>query len=642
MATSGYVLSGTRRKQLSEALNQFERLKGAHAKFVSLYDRRERSYRGVLRTASSAAKWKHQLHPPYAFNLLETIIASSVEQGLTIQARPSPQGNVELEQAMAMLRASKDVEDLIRHEQRIDDMDDKQRPFYLCAGIGGRGVLKTGWEYSEGMVKRQGVQMQEIHDEDGNLMMKVPQISEITEQGILRDHSTASVVDPRDFLVHPAARALQPWEEGGAQCLFHRMYFSLEQLRMMEKAGFIKDVKYLGDFARGNDTVIEYNDRTTEVYNLERGKDQVEVLEYWCLMDGEIKRMWIGNKSVILRDLESNPFWHGGYPFIVGSSMPLPFSTIGMSEIELIEELQGMLWEVQNQRLDNLEFVNNAIYLIRNDIEDISSLRAFPGAMWEVDDPQQVEALTPPYQAAEISLQAEALLKGDLQNVTSAAPFASGAETATVDQQTATGASIVMNAAQQRMAYRKYEFQRGVKDESEMRLKNCQQFVSGATLAHIIGPDGAHSFKEIPVLDIQGDFSFDLEPMSESQMRSERRAEAVQFFQTAAAAAPLFAATGQPFNLKEMFLDLAKAWGKEDAEKYFSQDPAAAGALLAQGGAGGGAAGQGGSGQTGPNLGITAESAVDASSPSAAGGISGSPVVASQRARALQGGPRNQ
>jgi len=640
VATRGYSLSGRRKDELDKVMARYDKIKGPHAKFVKLYDQRERSYRGVLRRASKASSWKHQLHPPYAFNLLETIVASTVEQGLILTARPTPHGNVALEEAMAMLDTAKDVEDLIRHEHRVDDMDGKQRPFYLTAAIGGRGVMKCYWNYSEGAVKRQGIQEQEIHDADGNLMGTMPTITEITEDGILRDHSTAEVIDPRDFLVHEAARSVDPFAPGGAQYCFHRCYYSYEQLLMMEASGFLKDVKYI-ESDRGSD-VSEFVDRQSEVYNQERTRDMIEVLEYWCMEDGAVHRMWVSTADqIILKDMETNPFWHGSFPFVIGSSMPQPFSTIGVSEIELIEELQEMLWEIQNQRLDNLEMVNNAIYVIRNDVEDTDAFQAYPGAIWEVEDVQQVTKLEPPYQAAEISMNAEALLKGDLQNVSGAAPFAGGTETDSVDQKTATGASIVMNAAQQRMSYRKYEFQRGLKDEAQMRLKNCQQFIEGWTLAHVIGPDGAQAFKEIPVLDIQGEYAFDLEPMSESQMRSEKRAEAVQFFQTAAAAAPLFAATGQPFSMKELFMDLAKAWGKEDAEKYFSQDPAAAGAIAAQGGAGGAAPGQGGPGETGPNLGITAESAVDASSPSAAGGISGSPVVASQRARALQGGPRN-
>jgi hypothetical protein len=35
----------------------------------------------------------------------------------------------------------------------------------------------------------------------------VPTITEIEEQGVLRDHSTFEVLDPRDFICHESARA---------------------------------------------------------------------------------------------------------------------------------------------------------------------------------------------------------------------------------------------------------------------------------------------------------------------------------------------------------------------------------------------------------------------------------------------------
>jgi hypothetical protein len=642
LATRGnYVIQGKRKETLDKILDRFDRVKGPHQKFVTLYEQRERAYRGELRRASNAARWKHQIHPPYAFNLIETVISSSVEQGLFLSARPAPQGSPSLEEAQLQLARTEDVQDLIAHEHRVDEMDSKQRPFYLTAAIGGRGVLKGGWAYSTGAVKRQGIQETEVHDGDGNLLGTVPTITEISEEGILRDHSTCTVVDPRDFLLHEGARAIQPWEDGGAQYLFHRMWYSFEQLKDIEDSGFISDVDYLADYERSSSS-DEYEDRVSEVYNLDRRKDQIEVLEHWCFEDGNVHRAWVGNKQVLLRDIEESPFWHGGYPFIVGSSMPLPFSTIGMSEIELIMQLQEMLWEIQNQRLDNLELVNNAIYVIAQDLEDPNAFQAYPGALWEVERPDQVQALTPPYQAAEIALQSEALLKGDLQNVTSAAPFTSGAETASIDQKTATGASIVMNAAQQRMQYRKYEFQKGIKAEAEMRLKNCQQFIDGSQLAHVIGEDGVQQFREISVLDIQGDYLFDLEPMSESNMRQERRNEATQFFQVSMAAAPAFAVSPWPLNLKELYLDMAKHWGKTDAEKFFSQDPKAqAAAMAAQQGGGGGMPSQPAPNGQQPNLGITSDQAVDASSPSAVGGISGSSMLAEQRARAMGGGVSN-
>jgi hypothetical protein len=273
-------------------------------------------------------------------------------------------------------------------------------------------------------------------------------------------------------------------------------------------------------------------------------------------------------------------------------------------------------------------------------VDDADAFEFYPGARWEVDDVSQVQALQPPYQLAEVSLQAEALLKGDLQNVTSAAPFAGGAETATVDQKTATGASIVMNAAQQRLTSKKYQAQQGLRQEANMRLKNCQQFISDKRLIHAVGQDGKELFREIDPLDIQGEFIAELEPMSESQMRQERRAEAMNWLQVLTQIAPLAAAAGTPLNIKELIGWAARQWKIDDAAKFFSasSQPAMMGGPQGPPSGQGGAPPSGAPAPGGPNIGVTAGSAVDASSPSAAGGLSMSPQVALQRAMAMGGG----
>jgi hypothetical protein len=321
--------------------------------------------------------------------------------------------------------------------------------------------------------------------------------------------------------------------------------------------------------------------------------------------------------------------------------MPQPFSTVGTSEIELIEALQEILWELGNQTLDNVELINNFITIIRSDVEDPDAWEHYPGARWEVDGDvnSAVQTLQPPYQLVAAAQQHMGMLKGDLQTVTSATPFAGGADSQTVDNKTATGASIVMSAAQQRMIFKKYCAQQGFRQEANMRLKNCQQFIDPKKLVHVIGPDGAMTFREISVLDIQGEYSVELEPMGESNMREQRRAESSQWLQMLAQMAPLFAASGTPLNMKEVLAWTAKKWDITDWERFLSKQPSAMGAAGAPG-APGGAPGQP-PGPPGPNMGITSETAVDAGSPSATGGDSLSGTQMMARALSMGGGPNN-
>ena len=262
--------------------------------------------------------------------------------------------------------------------------------------------------------------------------------------------------------------------------------------------------------------------------------------------------------------------------------------------------------------------------------------------MWSAS-PNEIAPLQVPYQVAEVALSAENALRGELQNVTSATPFASGADSQTVDNKTATGASMVMNAAQQRLSSKKFQAQMAFTKEAWMRLKNCQQFMPPTRTLHILGPDGVAKFKQISVLDIEGEYAFELTPYSESNLRQERRAEATQRTQVLLQAVPLGAATGQPLSFETIITEFLKDWGEENPAKFMSQLPKSMGAM-GQGQPGlppGAPQGQLPPGQGNPNLGTTASSAVDATSPSASGGMSMSPQLMNQRALALSSGPQN-
>ncbi len=619
---------------VSEVTKKYDEAAGHHQYFVNMYERRERAYRGVREKVARKSKWRHDNRPPYAFNLLETVVASQVEMGLQFNARPSPHVNATADEAAQMLAMAEDVENLVRHEHRIDGMDQKQRPVYLCDGIGGRGILKNYWNYVPGMIRRQGVKETVVENADGQPIGTMPTIVEIEEQGILRDHSTTEVVDPRDFVIHESALHLDPWLPGGAQHLFHRCWYSYDQLKYMESIGFVQNVDELKD---SQDMSYEYVGRDSEVFNINRTKDLIEVLEYWCFEKGEIYYCWVGNRKTVLKPKQRNPFWHGEYPFSVVSALPQPFSFTGTSTIELIEELQSILWELGNQRLDNVELINNAIMLIRSDVEDPDAFEHYPGARWEVDSVDQVAPLVPPYQVAQVSIEAETLLKGDLQTVTSAAPLAGG-DSSSVQNNTATGASIVMNAAQQQLAMKKYQAQFGITHEANQRLKNCQQFLDGTRTVHILGPEGAAIFKDIPIISIQGEYLLELSPMSESTMRQERRAEASQFAQLMIGFAPIAAAAGKPLDIEAIIKWFSKKWDIEAPEQFFAAQAAAMGAqqALPGGGGGGGPAPPGP--PDGPNMGTTSSTAVDASKPSATGGLGMSGMQFLQKASQLAGG----
>lgn len=628
-------------ENVAEAVKFVDEHQDSHNRVVRFFDRNEAAYHGFLDERTDAAKWRHKRHPPHVFTLIETLIASTNDQGLRMQVRPSPKVMTTLEEAQTAMRNAQSIEYLLRSEMRIDDMEDKQRPLALCAAIGGTGYTKSYWNWYEGPTRANAIVEKPVYDGFGQLLGTVPTLQEVEKVKVL-DHSTSEVIDPRDLIIHDGATNLNPMLPGGAQAIAHLCYYSMEQLRLWEASGFIKNVDDLVETQTEMGKAREGRDR--KLFNVENLKGLVEVIEYWCFEKGQVWRTLVGNRRVLLRAKEASPFWHGQYPFNSMSMAPGLFSPRGTGTMELVREIQETIWELGNQRLDNIELINNAILLIRSDIDDPESFGRFPGANWQVDDPSQAQYLAPPYQLASLTLEAEALLHGELQNVTAAAPFTAGTESASVDQTTATGASIVMNAAQSAMQAKKWWFQRGLCREAEMRLKLCQQFITEKRLIHEIGYDGMVSFRELTPYQIQGEFVAEITALGESMMRQERRAEAMQLSQVMAGFAPLMQAMGTPINMQEVLKWALDLWDITDAQRFFSQQQSPDVAAMGGGGGGGGQQTPGASSVPSDmlaNLGITAGSAVDASSPSAAGGISGSPVAALQRAGALGGGVMN-
>jgi hypothetical protein len=633
------VTSLTEEQQVNQVVKRLEGAKKHHDYFVRRFERLERSYRGLVEPTSKLAKqgWRNQITPPYAFQLIETVVANTIEENLRLTARPAPKPGMPLDEIIASLDHAEAVEDLIRSEHRIDDMDDKQRPLFLSDAICGMGIGTTRWAYQTGMVQKQVVKEEEVYDPDTEEMIGTVTRLEMTEEEkVIRDHSTFEVIDPRDFWMHESAKTLQPFLPGGAQFVHNRCWYSMNQLKEMEAGGYIQNVSELTE---SRDQSVEYSDRETMLWNVNRSKDLIEFIEEYEYAGGRILRTIVGNRTVNLSPTQNSPFSHGEYPFIIANSMPQLFTLQGMSTVELVEKLQEMLWTLQSQRLDNIELINNAILLIRADIDDPEAFQWYPGAKWPVASPQDVQQFVPPYQLATLTLEAENMLKGDLQNVTSAAPLAGGVSSQ-IDQTTATGVSIVMNNAQKAMQARKYQAMKGIVRESEQRLKNIQQFMGESRLVHILGENGVPLFREVEPINIQGEFSFEWTAIGDSMQRQEKRAEAMQWLQVIGGMAPLLAASQTPVDMKELVMWAAKKWDIDDAARFFSAAPAPQ--VAAQGG-GGGQPGQSPDaappGQ--PNLGVTSDTAVDASSPSATGGLSMSPSVFSQRALAMGGGAAN-
>ena len=608
-------MAESERELLARVLGEYEQDLKAHDLWAAKVDRWYSSWRGILERSSPAAEWRSTLHPPYILQIVETLVAGVLD--------PNPRWKVRARQRMggpeelhSIVEGAKALEILLSAQRDADGMVFKQRAHRLQGLIAGMSVWKTRWSLEERMVTRK--QTFTETDEMG-WPLEVEREVAIAEPS--KDDPSVEVVDVRDFIPHESAKDIAT-----AKRLTHRVWLSFEDLKELERQGVYRNVDELKESKSFSDALAS---REQSLFQVDRTKDLIEVLERW---DDEDNVITIGNKKVLLakRSNRKEVFAHGHYPFIACGPMPDLFRMQGISVVELVEDLQEMLWTLQNQRLDNLELLNNLIMKQREGSMLETPIFA-PGEVWLMDDLSAVEVLNMPSFPADISLQAEGLIKADIQNIPGASPALLGqAETV---EQTATEISLLTNLAQRRLSAQKFQFTLADKLVGEDWIELNDQFLTEERYVAIVGEDGDEGWVLINPEVFRGyQWKIEVEQMDESMLRQERLAEAQARFQVAIAAAPLMAAIGQPLNMRAYVEDTLDAAGITDKDRYFSAQPQQPG--MPQGGA---------NGQPPPTpegqLTGTAPQAVDMNAPS--NQFSQSPVAAIQRMLAEGGGPVN-
>lgn len=614
---------------LVEVLEAFEKAKRHHDVFRDQVVGRYKAYRGIIDRRSQAASWTTKLHPPVIQQVLETTVANIIDQTPRLRIKPRPRSGTP-DEIKRHIDGARTLERLLLYEFDVDRFAEKQRTFILQGLITGLSVGKVSWSSKKGDYRTLAKIDRPVYDQYGSSVGSFPDLVEEERTGYLIDDPTFENINVLDFFWPEQAVELQqaPW-------VIHRVWKSYEELQELQKRGIYRNVSELGQQREFQD---EGGSWESELFDTDRTKDTIELLEYWNKLGNKV--ITIANRTVVLSS-KKWPFHHGEYPFVVTSATPDLFRIPGISQVELLWELQEMLWSLMNQRLDNLQLINNAIILIRSDVDDPDAFEFAPGEKWLVDgEPESaVKMWSPDPTAAQISLEAERLILGQIQNLTGGGIFASGTESSTIDQKTATGVSIVTSLAQRLLAAKKQNYMWAFDRVGDQFIQLLQQFMREDRLIDIVGPEGVN-FLQIEPEEIQGRYRVSTEMVNESLMRQERRAEAQALYQVAVQAAPLHAALAQagaarPLNVDAFMEDLLESFDRLDKERYFAQpqqpqpqvgggqQPPGAASLPAEQGPGG----------------VTSPLASGPSSPS--NQVSQSPEVFLQRALASQGGANN-
>jgi hypothetical protein len=610
-----------------QALRQIEESQPFHDDLVNKIDARWKSFEGILDPDKAAAQWRSQLHPPYVNHIVETTVAGLMDDRFGFRVTPAPRfyNQGEFERALAGAKAH---EDLFRVQLKNDRFNEFQRPFVLDAAVVGLAVGKTFWMNEAAPKKRLVVKdVREVNDSYADLPYSIPVLVEEERVETVFDGPVTEALDLRDLYWHEAAVSVDK-----SRWIAHEMWMSYPDLQKLAKAGRYDQAAV--DALDPDATETGGPKSETELRREQRGrkKDMHSVIEFYDRESQEL--IVIGDRKVELRPENRKwPFWHRGYPFVFSSLQPYPRSLRGMSIVEKLAHLQEAAWDLMNQRIDNVRFINNFITILQSDVEDPDNFPFEPGAVWFMDDPSKAQQWQPNEIPAEASLGAESILKQDMQNLAGGQPFTSTSETKSIGADTATEAALVTNLAQMAVKQMKTQLYYAYERIGCQRLYLNQQFIREPVyLLQQIGLDTEPEIREILPYLLQGEYVFDVSPMSESLNRSERRSEASALYQVMASTQAVSAASGAPWNLKQGQRDLLESYDKLNAEAYLSD-----------------AQPQAPAGQPNPALGqpqdpqangVTAPQSIDpAVSPSTQASLS--PAVFQQRNLAMNGGVQN-
>lgn len=500
--------------------------------------------------------WRSDIYQPHLISIIEGMLSTLVESEPAWQVFPDPLPGEPIEQVQARILNAEIAEHKLRSDMRRDKFPRKQRPLIQQDLIAGYTIAKNFRKRVSKDIRYLSPEQDLEWNEVGSSVDVTTRYEISTDEDVLIcDGPTMEVRDVRDWFIPGSVTDVDR-----APYIIDRTYITMDALRKMEARGVYQNVEYL-DYTT-TPKPVGGTSREQELRNVDRTKGHIEILEFW----NENDVITVGNRSILLRKKANDIFWHGWHPFCVTSAIPEMFMIPGTSVIEGLAQLQDMLWTLQNTRIDILRMLANTPTLIRSDVDDPDMYEWAPLAKWIVDDPGQVSTLPIDPTGAKITLEAESLLKGDIQQLMGGLPFASGASSQTVDQTTATGVSIITNIAQQILALRKQQYLWMYEDVGAQFLSIAQQIGEPDTVM-IRNGDMDVPYEVTPDA-IQGNYDVRIRMASESMIRKEERAEWQGLLTAMLNGAAASAMSGAPLNIREAWKELFRAFDIPDPERF--------------------------------------------------------------------------
>lgn len=467
-----------------------------HQSRTRRFDRAYQVWRGDPPTKKPGNKdWRSAMNPKYAMQIVDQALANLAEgiPSVTVQPRrPGDEG------------AAEALEHTLTYFADRDFLAEKEVAVTQTALILGVSVGKNQWLYAEDL--RQGRNV------------------------VTDDRPTFTPWDPYHAWWDP-----QAYDVDSASYVVLRSYPTKHELLMRaydEQTG-TGSYKNL-DLLWGSATPKPETQSAQEMLLAPPPdvlKDRFEVLEVWKETPRGTWLTVIGNRKILLRDGPS-PYRMRGKPITISNSRPDLFRIEGISETELIDDVQRALQTIGNLRLDQLKMTVMRGATVRNTV-DMRQLVFQPGFMWPVDDHGDVKMVEMSPLPPEAYREDELLL-GRLQWLTGSSPYVTGvsASGGAPTDSTATGTSLLTQSASKLLMMKGQIIHNRTWNRTFLQWGSLtRQFLSDDTAIRIMGPGGKIDWRTYKRGDLVEDFDVKIEAGDQSATIQQARAEILQLLQ---------------------------------------------------------------------------------------------------------------
>jgi len=248
-------------------------------------------------------------------------------------------------------------------------------------------------------------------------------------------------------------------------------------------------------------------------------EDTCDLVEVWTTE----KVVIFANDSTVIYD---KPNHYGFIPFVYWNDQEVPHELYGVGEPEYLGKLNYLVNDITNLRLDNvnLNIHNMWIKTPQSDIDD-STLITTPGGIIETLDINGIQPLkkenvtADAYQEADRASAAIVKASGTYDYARGNTGDSAGL------QRTATGVSLIQEAAVSRFRKRIQNFEFAIEEMGEMLILMTKKFLDAGKMMRITGEEG-DDFMEIFPEDLEGQFDIRVEagstaPVNENIKRNE-------------------------------------------------------------------------------------------------------------------------